>query len=96
MCVCLCVCKGLTLKAAELKKKSDFIYFMAPGHSCGAGSLLIPWHAGSFSCGMQDLVLWNQIQAPCTGSMVFATPWTAARQASLSFTLPEFARIHAH
>ena len=45
----MCVCKGLTLKAAELKKKSDFIYFMAPGHSCGAGSLLIPWHAGSSS-----------------------------------------------
>ena len=27
---------------------------------------------------------------------LFATPWTEARQASLSFTLPEFAQIRAH
>ena len=80
-CVCVCVCKGLTLKAAEFIqwtflffKKSNFIYCTAPGHSCGAGSLIIMWHAGSFSCGMWDLVLWNQIQAPCTGSMVFGPP----------------------
>ena len=27
---------------------------------------------------------------------LFATPWTEARQASLSFTLPEFAQIRVH
>ena len=27
---------------------------------------------------------------------LFATPWTAAHQASLSFTIPKFAQVHVH
>ena len=27
---------------------------------------------------------------------LFATPWTAALQASLSITIPEFAQTHVH
>ena len=27
---------------------------------------------------------------------LFATPWTAARQASLSLTIPKFAQVHVH
>ena len=44
------------------------------------------WAAVSMPCAVQELsCVW-----------LFATPWTAARQASLSFAVSQFAQIHIH
>ena len=35
------------------------------------------------------------VQLPSCAQL-FATPWTAARQASLSLAIPKFAQVHVH
>ena len=35
------------------------------------------------------------VQSP-SRVQLFATPWTAARQASLSLAIPKFAQVHVH
>ena len=40
---------------------------------------------------------WNHIIVQLLSCVqLFVTPWTAARQASLSFTIPQFAQTHVH